>query len=101
MESLQFNPKLRKDIEQVIKLNAAAEILGNRDKLKQALLNFIINAYQAMEKSDNPVFTVETHDQGPLVVLIIRDTGMGIKAENLHRILNRFTRRSRKVRALV
>lgn len=90
IESLQFNPKLRKDVEQVVKLNAASEILGNRDKLKQALLNFIINAYQAMEKSTNPVFTVETHDQGPLVVLIIRDTGMGIKPENLHRIFEPF-----------
>jgi len=90
VESLQFNPKLRKDVEQVIQLKAAAEILGNRDKLKQAILNFVINAYQAMEKVEAPVFTIETHDQGPLVVLIIRDTGVGIKAENLHRIFEPF-----------
>lgn len=90
IESLQFNPKLRKDVEQKIQLNAAAEILGNRDKLKQAILNFVINAYQAMDKTDRPVFTVETHDQGPLVVMIIRDTGCGIKPQNLNRIFEPF-----------
>jgi two-component system sensor histidine kinase PilS (NtrC family) len=90
LESLQFNPKLRKDVEQIVKLNAAAEILGNRDKLKQAFLNFMINAYQAMDKVEKPVFTMETHDQGPLVVLIIRDNGVGIRPENLHRIFEPF-----------
>jgi two-component system sensor histidine kinase PilS (NtrC family) len=90
VESLQFNPKLRKDVEQKIQLNAASEILGNRDKLKQAILNFVINAYQAMDKTDKPVFTVETHDQGSLVVMIIRDTGCGIKAQNLNRIFEPF-----------
>ena len=90
IESLQFNPKLRKDVEQKIQLNAAAEILGNRDKLKQAILNFVINAYQAMDKTERPVFTVETHDQGPLVVMIVRDTGCGIKPQNLSRIFEPF-----------
>jgi len=90
VESLQFNPKLRKDIEQKLELKAASEILGNRDKLKQALLNFVINAYQAMDKTERPVLTIETHDQNDLVVLIIRDNGCGIKTENLHRIFEPF-----------
>jgi two-component system, NtrC family, sensor histidine kinase PilS len=90
IESLQFNPKLRKDVEQRIELKAAKEILGNRDKLKQAILNFVINAYQALDKVQNPRFEVETHDQGHLVVLIIRDNGCGIKKENLHRIFEPF-----------
>ncbi len=90
VESLQFNPKLRKDVEQDLKLKAVCDIVGNRDKLKQALLNFVINAYQAMDKTANPVLTIETHDQGDLVVLIIRDNGCGIKPENLHRIFEPF-----------
>jgi two-component system sensor histidine kinase PilS (NtrC family) len=90
LESLQFNTKIRKDVEQKIELKAGSEILGNRDKLKQALLNFIINAYQAMEKVPNPVLEVETHDQQHLVVLIIRDNGCGIKKENIGRIFEPF-----------
>jgi two-component system sensor histidine kinase PilS (NtrC family) len=90
VDSLQFNPKLRKDIEKKIELRAASEILGNRDKLKQALLNFVINACQAVEKTANPVLEIETHDQQDVVVMIIRDNGVGIKKENLHRIFEPF-----------
>lgn len=90
VDSLQFNAKLRKGVEQKLELRAASEILGNRDKLKQALLNFVINAYQAMEKTAHPVLQIETHDQHDLVVLIIRDNGVGIKPENLHRIFEPF-----------
>jgi two-component system sensor histidine kinase PilS (NtrC family) len=90
IEALQFNPKLRKDIEQKFELKAQSEILGNRDKLKQALLNFAINAYQAMDKTERPELEIETHDERDLVVLIIRDNGCGIKAENISRIFEPF-----------
>jgi two-component system sensor histidine kinase PilS (NtrC family) len=90
IEALQFNPKLRKDVEQKLELKAQSEILGNRDKLKQALLNFAINAYQAMDKTERPELEIETHDDRDLVVLIIRDNGCGIKAENLSRIFEPF-----------
>lgn len=90
IESLQFNPKIRKDVKQEIDLRAQCDILGNRDKLKQAILNFMINAYQAMDKSRQPVLQVETQDDGPVVLLIIRDNGCGIKKENLNRIFEPF-----------
>ncbi len=95
VDSLQFNPKLRKDVEQKLELKAQSQILGNRDKLKQAILNFVINAYQAMDKAAKPVLTIQTIDQvsqglEPLFVLIIRDTGSGIKPENIHRIFEPF-----------
>ena len=90
VESVQFNPALRHDVKQKVELKARCEILGNRDKLKQALLNFVINAHQAMDKSPHPVLEVSTHDQGAMVVLIIRDNGCGIAKENLHRIFEPF-----------
>lgn len=90
VESLQFNPKLRKDVKQQLELKAACDIVGNRDKLKQALLNFVINAYQAMDKTPDPVLEVGTHDDRDQVVLIIKDNGCGIKTENLHRIFEPF-----------
>lgn len=90
LESLQFNTKIRKDVEHKLTLKAQCSILGNRDKLKQALLNFVINAYQAMDKTEKPVLEIETHDSAEVVVLIIRDNGCGIKAENVHRIFEPF-----------
>ncbi|MGE4130701.1 MAG: nitrogen regulation protein NR(II) [Bdellovibrionales bacterium] len=90
LEALKFNPKLRNDVDQTLKLTAKSDIKGNRDSLKQALLNLVINAYQAMDKVTNPRIEVETHDQGRFVVLIIRDNGCGIKKENLNRIFEPF-----------
>lgn len=90
LEGIQFNSKIRKDVEQKTRLLAKCDILGNRDKLKQALLNFVINAYQAMDKTEHPVLEVVTQDQEDKVVLVIRDNGCGIKKENLHRIFEPF-----------
>lgn len=90
LESLKFNPKLRQDVQQSLGLRAKADVIGNRDKLKQAILNLVINSYQAMEKINAPKLEVETQDQGEFVVLMIRDNGCGIKKENLHRIFEPF-----------
>jgi len=89
-DMMKFNKKLRQDIEQKLELSAQSMILGNRDKLKQALLNFIVNAYQAMDKSISPSLEVSTKDEGDKVVLIIRDNGCGIKKENINRIFEPF-----------
>lgn len=90
IEMIRFNSKLRQDVEQKMELSAQCMIIGNKDKLKQAILNFVVNAYQAMEKSIAPSLEVLTKDEGDKVVLIIRDNGCGIKKENLNRIFEPF-----------
>lgn len=90
LESLKFNPKLRQDVQQAVGLRAKCDVIGNRDKLKQAILNLVINSYQAMEKTPAPKLEIETQDQQDVVVLLVRDNGCGIKKENLHRIFEPF-----------
>src|SRR5204863_310671 len=90
VEMIRFNSKLRQDVEHKLSLGAHCQILGNKDKLKQAFLNFVVNAYQAMEKTENPLLEVTTVDESEKVVLVIRDNGCGIKKENLNRIFEPF-----------
>ena len=89
-DMIRFNSKLRQDVEQNLELAAQSPILGNKDKLKQAILNFVVNAYQAMDKTTKPRLEISTTDEGDQVVLIIRDNGCGIKKENLNRIFEPF-----------
>lgn len=90
LEMLKFNTNLRSDVKIETDLGSAAEILGDRDKLKQAMLNFLINAYQAMDKISQPVLSVLTKDEGQKVVVVIKDNGCGISPDNLHRIFEPF-----------
>ncbi len=90
LEIVQLNKALRKDVRQTSSLNAKKRILAHPHKLKQALLNIVINAYQAMDKIENPELTIETKDQNGEVILIIRDNGSGIEKANLQKIFEPF-----------
>jgi two-component system, NtrC family, sensor histidine kinase PilS len=90
LEMVKFDQKLRQDIELKLNLKSASMILGHRDKLKQAFLNFIVNAYQAMGKTESPLFEVQTQDERGQVVVVFKDNGSGIKKENVNRIFEPF-----------
>ena len=90
LDIVRVNDRLRKDTDQKLMLNSHKIILGDYNKLKQALLNIIINAYQAMESTDGPVITVQTYDKESRVVLEIKDNGVGMDAENLSKIFEPF-----------
>jgi two-component system sensor histidine kinase PilS (NtrC family) len=66
------------------------KILGDRDKLKQAFLNIIINAYQAMSQSQNPVLTLSAQSKDSQVVLRIKDSGAGMPEAVKKRIFEPF-----------
>jgi two-component system OmpR family sensor kinase len=66
------------------------EVLGDRDRLKQALLNVVVNALQHTPPGGS--VRVALDRAGGQVRLCISDTGAGIEPEDLQRIFDRFYR---------
>ena len=86
----RVNTKLNQKVEQRTELRATKGLYGHYDKLKQALLNIIINAYQATGDTLRPEVFVRTYDQDDAVVLEIQDNGVGISRDNLRRVFEPF-----------
>ena len=74
------------------------QLFGDRNKLKQVLVNLLTNAIKYTEAGTVTVIVQEEDDFGKI---IIRDTGIGIPPEDIPRIFERFFRvdkaRSRSV----
>jgi two-component system OmpR family sensor kinase len=77
-----------------VRLQVGAEdqalILGDRDRIKQALLNLGVNALQHTPAGGSVVLGLVR--QGSQVVLSVTDTGSGITSEALPHIFDRFYR---------
>lgn len=69
---------------------AHAPILGYSDKLKQAFLNIIVNAVQAMKDSPEPLLKITLQSENDKILLQIKDNGMGMKEETQKRIFEPF-----------
>lgn len=81
-ELLVNNIRLATEFEDV------PSVLLNLDELKQAFLNIILNATQAMP--DGGALTIRTRLDGARVQVGFEDTGTGISKENLPNVLNPF-----------
>jgi PAS domain S-box-containing protein len=65
------------------------EVMGDRDRLYQVLTNLVGNAINYTPEGS---VTVEVNNVGIAVQISVRDTGIGIKAEDIGRIFDRFYR---------
>jgi signal transduction histidine kinase len=73
---------------------AKAPVLGDAERLRQALLNLVLNAVQAMPQGG--VLTVGVRRLGERVVVDVRDTGIGMDRATLGQAFEPFfTTRSR------
>ena len=65
--------------------------MGNFQQIEQVLINLVTNACQALSSKDKGL-TISTHydEENDRVVLEVRDEGVGIAAEHLHRIQDPF-----------
>jgi len=63
-------------------------VRGNSQALKQALMNLLLNAQEAMPEGGKIFF--RTYNRGSKIVLEVGDTGPGIPPQNLTRIFDPF-----------
>lgn len=78
LEQIRFNKELRPGVVIEKNLETGKMIYGNEAKLKQVILNLVINAHHAMEKTDNPVLGVATSYKRGHLYLSIKDNGSGM-----------------------
>lgn len=76
---------LQKINMQVRYANQPCHIMANREKLRIAFLNIIINAVEAMEP-DKGILSITIDSTKDVHVVTIRDNGCGIPEENISRL---------------
>ncbi len=62
--------------------NDICEISVDKEKIKIAFLNIIINALEAMEAMENAQLLIETKKEGDKCVIMITDNGIGIDEDS-------------------
>jgi PAS domain S-box-containing protein len=65
-------------------------ISGNRGKLQQILVNFLLNAKDALHGRDPARIRISTQHAGPIVHLRVEDNGIGMSEDVLRRIYDPF-----------
>lgn len=86
--ALTRQERLKAGVAAEIKGGEIPLLAGDREQLKQAFLNLILNALQAMPGGGQ--LTVVTRLRDARVEISFADSGQGIAAENLSRIFNPF-----------
>ena len=75
-------------IQVVTDFQAQSAVGGNPSELREVTTNLILNAIDAMPRGG--VLAISTRDQGDMVELQVRDTGVGISPQRLSKIWEPF-----------
>jgi PAS domain S-box-containing protein len=62
--------------------------IGDREKLKQVVINLVVNAIEAMKEGGT--LSARAACEGGKVVLTLEDTGVGIEAAHMHEVFEPF-----------
>ena len=89
-EMNKLNKNIRKDTYVEMNLSTQKPIAGSRDKLRQALINIIINAHQAVQEQEKPIVKVSCFERDQKVIVKISDNGVGIEEVRLKKIFEPF-----------
>lgn len=87
---VKFNKTLPSSVKQTKIIAQNLFIEGDISKLKQAFINVIVNAYQAMDETSSPELIVEAQAQKGWVVVKVSDNGCGIQKEEQEKIFDPF-----------
>ena len=82
--------EIKKKVFHEFDFQSQETIKGHYDKLKQALLNILLNAYQAMKKTPKPRLKISTYDKGEEIILKIEDNGCGMTKESQQKLFEPF-----------
>lgn len=84
-KQINFNVNIAEDIPY--------ELMGDKIRIKQIINNLLSNAMKYTEKG-NIDFSVKciNQDEKCLLIITVKDTGRGIKAENINKLFSKFER---------
>lgn len=84
------------EVELNLNLNSLDKIYCNEYRMRQAILNIILNAIDAMEKTGG-ILEINLYERFNTIILEISDTGEGIPEENIDKIFeSNFTTKGEK-----
>ena len=90
IQIVKNNTQTKQPVELVLDCDDRITIRGNWDKLKQAFLNIIINGLSAMESIPLPKFEITVSREDPLILVRLKDHGIGMSQELKERIFEPF-----------
>lgn len=90
MDGMKTNLKVRQDVVTKVEIPEKAIVLGRRDKLKQAFLNIVINAYQAMDGVPSASFDVIVKYESKAWKVTLKDSGCGMSEATRRRMFEPF-----------
>ncbi|WP_168198217.1 transporter substrate-binding domain-containing protein [Crassaminicella thermophila] len=80
----------KKNIKLICNMKEDLFIYVDKQQFKQIMINFLLNAIEAFEKTENPEICITAEKNGDFAVIIIKDNGCGIASENEKKIFEPF-----------